>query len=128
MAHSFKLVQGDTAPDLVVSLTDQTTGSPIDVSNASTVVRLKYRAVGSETLIDTLTATKLTGRERANGTIDTSSAWSTAGKGGRVSFTWTSICLSGDPGYYEGEIEITFSGGLVQTVYDVLKFYLRADF
>jgi hypothetical protein len=36
--------------------------------------------------------------------------------------------LQGDPGDYEGEIEITFPDGQIQTVYDPLKFKVREDF
>jgi hypothetical protein len=36
--------------------------------------------------------------------------------------------LQGTPGDYEGEIEITFTDGQIQTVYDVLKFRVREDF
>ena len=33
-----------------------------------------------------------------------------------------------EPGVYEGEIEITFSGGGVQTLFDLIKFNVRGDF
>jgi hypothetical protein len=37
--------------------------------------------------------------------------------------------MAGDPGNYEGEIQVTFAaGGGVQTVYDTLKFRMREDF
>jgi hypothetical protein len=36
--------------------------------------------------------------------------------------------LSGPAGEYEGEVEITFADGQIQTVYDVLKFKVREDF
>jgi hypothetical protein len=36
--------------------------------------------------------------------------------------------LAGEPGDYEGEIEITFSDSQIQTVYDLLKFKIRQDF
>ena len=36
--------------------------------------------------------------------------------------------LAGDAGDYEGEIEITFQDGQIQTVYDLLKFKLREEF
>jgi hypothetical protein len=34
----------------------------------------------------------------------------------------------GEAGDYEGEIQITFVDGTIQTVYDLLKFKLREDF
>lgn len=107
---TIKLVQGDTRPALNVTITDENTGEPVTLTGAT--VRLKFRKQGSTTLQSTLT-----------GTI-------TDGLNGQVSFYWASdpTSLSGDPGNYEGEIEITFSDGQIQTVYDTLKFRLREDF
>ena len=110
MAEKIRLVQGDTAPALTVTLTDTTTNAAINVTGAT--VRLKFRAVGSETLRGTLT-----------GSV-------TNGAGGVVVFFWSDspTILDGDPGDYEGEIEITFADTTIQTVYDLLKFKLRQDF
>ena len=110
MSEKIRLVQGDTAPALTVTLTDTTTNAPINVTGAT--VRLKFRAVGSETLRGTLI-----------GSV-------TNGAGGVVVFFWSDqpTILDGDAGDYEGEIEITFANNTVQTVYDLLKFKLRQDF
>lgn len=110
MAEKIRLVQGDTAPALTVTLTDTTTTAAINVTGAT--VRLKFRAVGSETLRGTLT-----------GSV-------TDGAGGVVVFFWSDdpTILDGDAGDYEGEIEITFADNTIQTVYDLLKFKLRQDF
>ena len=105
-----KLVQGDTRPPLVVTLTDDATGTPINITGAT--VRLKFRPVGSETVRTTLT-----------GSV-------TNGPNGVVTFSWASdpTALAGDPGDYEGEISITFTDSTVQTIYDILKFKLRQEF
>jgi hypothetical protein len=108
MADKIKLVQGDTRPNLVVILTDDVTGLPIDVTGAT--VRLKFRAAGAEELTETLVGAVI------NGTL------------GECMFAWTPTALAGEPGDYEGEIEITFADGKVQTVYDLLKFKVRAEF
>jgi hypothetical protein len=110
MAEKIRLVQGDTRPNLVTTLTDSTNGSAINITGAT--VRLKFRAVGATTLKSTLTGTVADG---ANGL---------------VVFDWSDdpTSLDGDPGDYEGEIEITFADTTVQTVYDLLKFKLRQDF
>ena len=110
MAEKIRLVQGDTRPNLVTTLTDSTTGAAINITGAT--VRLKFRAVGATTLRTTLT-----------GTV-------TDGANGAVVFYWSDdpTSLDGDPGDYEGEIEITFADTTVQTVYDLLKFKLRQDF
>lgn len=108
MADVIKLVHGDTRPQIQVTLTDNTTGAPITISGATP--RLKFRAAGSTTLLTTLV-----------GTV-------TDGANGVAVFAWTTGSLNVDAGSYEGEIEITFADGTIQTVYDVLKFKLRADF
>jgi hypothetical protein len=110
MTEKIRLVQGDTRPALVVTLTDSFTNEPINVGGAT--VRLKFRAAGSETLQATIF-----------GAV-------TDGPAGRVVFHWSEYptSLNGDPGDYQGEIEITFADGTIQTVYDTLKFKLRQDF
>lgn len=108
MAEKIKLVQGDTRPQIRATLTDENTGDPIDITSAT--CRLKFRAIGSTTLADTLTGVVLDGPE------------------GVVVFTWGASSLNVDAGDYEGEVEVTFQNGDVQTVYDVIKFKVREDF
>ena len=108
MAEKIKLVQSDTRPALVVTLTDETTGLPINIMGGTP--RLKFRAFGATVLTDTLI-----------GSV-------TDGLSGRCVFNWSPISLAGEPGDYEGEIEVTFADARVQTVYDLLKFKLRREF
>lgn len=110
MADKIKLVQGDTKPALICTITDDSTGNPIAITGAT--VRLKFRAAGSETVKNTIT-----------GTV-------TDGVNGVCAFYWATdpTSLQGEPGDYEGEIEVTFQDGTIQTVYDVLKFKLRQQF
>lgn len=110
MAEKIKLVQGDTKPAIVCRLTDDTTGLPLGITGAT--VRLKFRAAGATTLTATVT-----------GSV-------TDGPNGEVVFYPASApeMLQGEPGDYEGEIEITFADTTVQTVYDLLKFKVREDF
>lgn len=108
MSNRIKLVQGDTRPTLVCTITDENTGDPVGLDGATVI--MKFREVGSETVKDTLTG------------IVTNAAT------GQVIFNWTPTALDGEPGFYEGEISITFSDSTVQTVYDVIKFNLRKDF
>lgn len=110
MAEKIKLVQGDTRPAIVCTLTDETTGAAIALTGATVV--MKFRAMGGVTLTATVA-----------GAV-------TDGPNGIVAFYPASApeMLSGLPGDYEGEIEITFADGQVQTVYDVLKFKVREDF
>jgi len=110
MAEKIKLVQGDTKPALVCTITDENTGAAINLTGAT--VRLKFRLAGAETLTATVT-----------GSV-------TDGAAGQCAFYPASApeMLQGEPGDYEGEIEITFADSTVQTVYDLLKFRVREDF
>jgi hypothetical protein len=110
MAEKIKLVQGDTRPALVCTITDDVTGAPVALTGAT--VLLKFRMAGSTDLQATLI-----------GAV-------TDGANGQVAFYPASApaMLQGDPGEYEGEIQITFGDGQVQTVYDLLKFKVREDF
>jgi hypothetical protein len=110
MAEKIKLVQGDTKPALVCNITDEITGNAIALTGAT--VLLKFRAVGSADLTATVT-----------GSV-------TDGANGQVAFYPASApeMLAGEAGDYEGEIQITFVDGTIQTVYDLLKFKLREDF
>ena len=126
MATKIKLVQGDTRPDLIVSLTDENSSAPIGMNGAT--VRMYFRALGSTTILATLTGTLLAGIVQADGTVNSASPYDTPGAGGRVQFNWGSTDLIQAAGDYEGEIEISYSDGSKQTVFDLLKFKLREDF
>jgi hypothetical protein len=109
MAEKIKLVRGDTRPQVQLTLTDETTELPIDITGAT--VLMTFRAVGDTTLIDTLTGAVVNG------------------PAGVVVISWNPTTLAVDAGDYEGEVEVTFSSGQgVQTVYDLLKFKVREDF
>jgi hypothetical protein len=110
MTEKIKLVKDDTRPALVTTITDDTTGTAVDLTGATVV--LKVRAVGMTTLQATVAGSL------------------TAPLAGQVTFfpATAPAMLQGDAGDYEGEIEITFADGTVQTVYDPLKFKIREDF
>ena len=91
-------------------------------------VRMYFRALGSTTILATLTGTLLAGIVQADGTVNSASPYDTPGAGGRVQFNWGSTDLIQAAGDYEGEIEISYSDGSKQTVFDLLKFKLREDF
>lgn len=110
MAEVIKLVQGDSRPSLVVTLTDKHTGFPINLTEASVV--LKFREQGA------LIVTGIV----PGSIIDP--------PGGICIFNWGSVpgILDGTPGVYEGEIEITYQGTVTQSVYELIYFYLREQF
>lgn len=129
MAEKIKLVQGDTRPQIKCVITDDITGNVVDIAGAT--ARLKFRAVGSSATLFTLTGALLSGIEDESGNVTLSGVgeeYGLAGKGGRVAFQFSSGNLNVDPGSYEGEIEVTFGDGAIQTVYAPLKFQVRAQF
>ena len=123
MAYSetIKLVTGDTEPLLTITLRDANTAAPgqtLDENDSNTwapidltgaTVRLRMRAIGSSTVKSVLTmaiSNALNGVVTTNfptGTLDT-------------------------VGTFEGEIEITYPTGGIQTLQDLIKFKIRKDF
>jgi hypothetical protein len=110
MRNRIKLVQGDTRPEMEITIYDGLTGNAIDITGST--VRLKFRELGSEIVRSTLVGSNVYPQE------------------GVVVFSWADDpnALDGEPGPYEAEIEITFPDNSIQTVYDPLKFYVREDF
>jgi len=108
MNEKIKLVANDTRPQLRLTLSDETTSQPIDLTGSA--VRLYFRQVGTETILDTL-----------SGVV-------TNPLGGEVIFMWKSGTLAVPAGDYEGEVEITDPLGGTQTMYELLKFKVREDF
>ena len=123
MAYSDTLnfVVGDTLPELTFTLKDSNTaasGQTLDAEDSTTwaainitgaTVKLRLRAVGSTTLTDTRTCSVSDGSGGICATNFSTSSFPSAG-------------------VYEGELEITFSGGGKQTVNDLIKFKVRDDF
>lgn len=109
MSEKIKLVSGDNRPYVRVTLTD-VDGNAINLSDANTTVVVYFRAVGSPTILATLSCTKVNG-----------------GADGVITFNFPGTTLNVPAGPYEGEIEINFAGQK-QTVYQPLKFNVREQF
>jgi hypothetical protein len=123
MAYSqtLNLVAGDTLPELTFSLkdssaaasgktldeNDSSTWAPINITGGS--VKLRIRELGSTEVKSTLTCTITDG---ANGKVATNFPTGTLDKAGT----------------FEGELEMTFASGGIQTVYDLIKLKVRGDF
>jgi len=120
-----KLVQGDTKPVLLVDVKDANTGLPIDISTATT--RLKIRMANAASIKDTIVGTPLPGLTLTDGTLNTAAPYDVAGVGGRVGFSWGADSLD-TAGEMLGEVEVTFDDDSVQSVYDVLRFKVREQF
>lgn len=106
----FNLVQSDTAPQVKAVITRSDTGAVVDMTGAT--VRMYFRAKTSTNVLFTSTAANV-GDNFSNGI---------------AVFIFTAGQLSQPEGYYQGEIEITYSNGTVETIFDLLSFYIRADF
>ena len=105
-----RLVEGDEKPLIVLTLTDDITGTPIDLSQATTTISVKFRKAGTTTLFSTISCSKLSG-----------------GTTGQVQFGFSGGVLDVDAGAYEGEVVVDYDG-TVQTVYETLRFTVRANF
>lgn len=110
MADVIRLVKGNSKPDIILTLTDDSTGGAIDLSSGTTSVSVKFRKQNTTTVLSTINCSKVSG-----------------GATGQVQFDFAGGVLNVDPGMYEGEVTISFNGSL-QTVYDVIKFRVRDDF
>jgi hypothetical protein len=110
MTDRIKLVQGDTGPQIRLTLTNQVTGNPIDLTGAT--VTLHFRAVDSDTVLFSRPAF-------INPDTDTQ---------GLAYIEWAEGDLDQDEGNYEGEIEVVHADGLRETIYDILKFKIRKEF
>ena len=108
MADVIRLVQGDSKPVVIVTLTDDVTNSALDISSASTTVTVRFAPVGGD-LLSTISCSKVG-----------------SGTDGKIQFDFSGGILDDvDPGEYEGEIVVSTSGAGTQTVYDKLKFRVR---
>jgi len=111
MAEPYKLVQGDTAPQIKVTLTRSDTGDVIDLTEASTC-QLHFRKKNTDSVLFSL----------SNQSGDSDQAL------GIAIFAFSGSQLDITPGNYEGEVEVVFTSGVRETVYETLDFVLRADF
>lgn len=110
MADLIKLVQGDTAPTVVVNLTD-TLDDNAPINLAGCTVKMRFKAAEMEETIDTLIGVVLDGPT------------------GLCKFDWGETTLAEvTDGLHLGEIEVTFPDGRVQTAFDPLRFLVRAEF
>lgn len=105
MALNF--VQGDTAPQIQLTLTDEITTNAINLTGAT--VNFNWRAVNTTTPTYTREATILSPST------------------GVCTVVWAAEDLQLAPGAYEAEVEVVYSSGIRETVYDLIPFTVRAD-
>lgn len=108
MADTIKLVRGDSKPVIILTLTDDSTDTALDVSPVGTTVAVKFRKANTTTLLSTINCSNVTD-----------------GTDGKVQFDFSGGVLANvDAGSYEGEIVVTDSVG-AHTVYELLNFRVR---
>lgn len=105
------LVQGDTGPQIYITVTREDTGVAVDVSSGT--ARLKVRKKGTDTVLFTLVASDV-GENLENGNLYFSL------DGGQLA----TIAA----GNYEGELELTLADSTVETVYERVDIVIREDF
>ena len=131
--QKFKMVQNDQMPEVWLSLTDDITKDPIDVSDVGTAVYAYIREVGQKTIKATLVCDKLPGvviavdEDTGAQTISVLPPYDTPGRGGRVAIIWDEDTLD-TPGTFQAEISVVFSDTRPMTWYDVLQFNVREEF
>jgi hypothetical protein len=104
------LVKDDVGTQIKATLTREDTGSAVDLTNAT--VRMYFRKKGTTTVLSTLTSIAL-GDDLTNGI---------------AIFAFGSGDLDVEEGKYQGEVEATFDSGSVESVFETIDFYVRADF
>ena len=95
------------ASGLTLDQNNSATWEPINVTGAT--VKLRLRELGSTSVKSTLTCSV------------------TNGSAGKVATDFPAGTLD-TAGTFEGELELTFADGGIQTVYDLIKFKVRSDF
>lgn len=107
----YYLVKDDVGTQIKATLTRDDDNSAVDLTGATVVMR--FRAKGSSTVLFTLTSITTSDDDKSNGI---------------AIFQFGNGNLNLAEGKYEGEIEATLASGEVGTVYEIVDFFIRADF
>ena len=122
------LVQGDTGPQLKLTINDQRTGLPVDLSDPQTRVRVLFREVGSDGVKAIMFCEPIPGRyDKEAEVVDYTPPYDVPGRGGMVVMQWTPDALD-TAGEFEAEVESTLADGMIQTAYNIVKFTVREQF
>ena len=120
---TINLVANDTKPEINLVLKDSNTaasGLTLDPDDSSTwavidisdpTIKVKFRALGTSSILDTMTCVKVGPYTN-----------------GECFMPWNTDTLAVSAGTYEGEIELVYTNGAILTLFDRLKFKVRADF
>jgi hypothetical protein len=106
---TFRATANDTAAR-IITLRDANTGDVLDLTDV-TSVQIKFRLVGE-------TDTLITAVPVVYGTATN----------GQISVPMTTFLADQDAGFYEGEIQLTYTGGGVQTLQPPTKWQVVGEF
>ena len=105
------LVKDDNGSQLECIITREDTGAVVNLTGA--VALLKFRKVRTSTILFTLTNITTAPVDLPNG---------------EALFQFSGANLNLAAGLYEGEVQVTFSNGNIETLYDTINFQIRDDF
>lgn len=107
-----KLVAGDSAPDIVFTLTDALTELLLDLTTLDSA-EFRFRQLNTTVLLASLLPTVLGAPTNGQLTM----AWGT---------TLANLPLV--PGFYEGQLKLTFLSGKLLSGYNPIQFYVEPSF
>ncbi len=108
---TFFLVQNDNGSQIKATITRSDTGAVVDLSAATP--KLKFKKKNTGTVLSTISSSTTVTADKAAGICQ---------------FTFSGSELDIVSGDYVGEIEITFSDGTIETIFEELEFTVREDF
>lgn len=103
------LVQSDTGSQIKVTLTREDTGNAVDLRDST--VLLKFKKKNTANVLSTITANA--GSDFENG---------------EAIFVFSGSDTDISAGDYVGEIEVTFSEGSIESVFETIDIVVREDF
>lgn len=108
--ETYNYVQGDTGPQIRLTFTDEDTGGPTDLTNATVTLYVRPKGEQYAVVVRPL---------YVNPELATQ---------GQAIIAWQEGDLDLAPGTYEGEVTVERASGVRETLFDVLLFNIRGDF
>lgn len=105
------LVRNDVGSQISALITRDDNGQAVNLQTS--IQRLRFRKVGTTTVLFTLTGESLGEAAELQGI---------------AIFTFSGANLNQPAGRYEGEIEVTFPDANIETVFETVQFIIRDDF
>lgn len=104
-----RLVRNDTGPQVRLTITNQLTGLPVDLTGATVTLHFRNEVTGEFLFSRPLVVPALTAAS------------------GVAVIEWAADDLDQDAGDYEGEVEVVGADSIIQTIYYPLKFRIREE-